>query len=138
VRRCLLSLVQYIHGILSVLGNNCTFGFEEDDKSADIAMSAKECIREDGRQSFVPGTFDQPFGTWCYVYYEENDCDCVAGSRLIHVGGENGSIDCQKEDVGGYRSYHFEQLDPNVSVALIRASCVTKTRLADIPAGMSY
>jgi len=81
-----------------------------DDHTLGINMGRGECIRETGRQSFMPGKKDNKAGSYCFVWYQDGDGDCVriGGSRLIHLEKDAPRIDCEYKDVADHSSYHFE------------------------------
>jgi hypothetical protein len=70
-------------------------------------MHNKECIREPSRRSMKPGTKEAKHGEFCFVWYDD-DCDCIAGSRLIHTVYETYDVKCETKEVAGHRTSHFE------------------------------
>jgi hypothetical protein len=81
-------------------------------------MEDHSCIYEKGRKSFIPGEMDAGGGDYCFVYYKDDYCGCIAGSRLIHTVVTPYDVECETKEVEGYTSYHF-QLAVDVSSPFI-------------------
>jgi hypothetical protein len=96
--------------LADTLADDCDETLDLSVHSVGINMQRAECIRETGRQSFMPGKKDNKAGNFCFVWYEDGDGDCkrIGGSRLIHMIKEPASIQCENKDVAGHTSYHFE------------------------------
>lgn len=87
-------------------------------KSKLYDMTKDNCIYEQGRLSFMPGErLGDGGGDFCFVYYDDNHCGCIAGSRLIHTSSAAYAIDCENKEVFGRKSYHFERATKDVGAA---------------------
>ena len=88
---------------------------EDYDHTVGMSMTKGECIRETGRQSFMPGKKDTKTGNICFVWYKEGDGDCVdvAGARLMQFIKNPACVWCESANVTGHASYHFEWATAN-------------------------
>jgi hypothetical protein len=66
-----------------------------------------DCIDQQGRHSLMPGKKATTAGVYCFVYYEEDSCNCIKGARKIHPSWKD-DPSCETKEVAGYKSYHFE------------------------------
>jgi hypothetical protein len=80
-------------------------------------MEDHSCIYETTRNSFMPGELKAGGGDYCFVYYDDDFCGTIAGSRLIHTVSFAWSVECETKEVAGRTSYHFE-LAKNVSLPI--------------------
>lgn len=78
-------------------------------------MTKGECIRETGRQSFMPGKKDTKFGNICFVWYVDGDGDCrdIESARIMHFIEDPALVICEWANVTGHTSYHFEWAKTN-------------------------
>ena len=67
----------------------------------------------------MPGELEAGGGDYCFVYYKDNHCGCIAGSRLIHTVGTPWDVECESKEVEGWTSYHFQPAE-DVSSPLLR------------------
>jgi hypothetical protein len=96
---------------------NCDGDLEPKDYDHTVAMSMTkgECIRETGRQSFMPGKKDTKTGNICFIWYEDGDgnCERIQGARMMHFRKNPALVNCEAANVTGHTSYHFEWARPN-------------------------
>ena len=70
-------------------------------------MDTNACINQQGRHSFMPGKKATTAAVYCFVFYEEDNCNCIKGARKIHPTWKE-EPECESKEVAGYKSYHFE------------------------------
>jgi hypothetical protein len=104
--------------LLMIPGKDCD-AKETTSETIPFKMEDHSCIYETTRQSFIPGEKDAGGGDYCFVYYDDDYCGCIAGSRLIHTVGSAWDVECETKGVEGYKSYHFQPAK-DVSYPLIR------------------
>ena len=56
----------------------------------------------------MPGALEAGGGDYCFVYYKDESCSNITGSRLIHTVGTPWAVECETKEVEGYKSYHFQ------------------------------
>jgi hypothetical protein len=84
------------------------------DHTVAMSMTKGECIRETGRQSFMPGKKDTKTGNICFVWYENGDGDCerIQGARMMHFIKELWPVTLSASQFTKAGSYHFEWSRP--------------------------
>ena len=96
---------------------NCDDDLDPKDYDQTVAMSMTkgECIRETGRQSFMPGKKDTKTGNICFVWYKDGDGNCkrIQGARMMHFIEKPALVNCEAANVTGHTSCHFEWARPN-------------------------
>jgi hypothetical protein len=89
-----------------------------------MSMHQAQCIREPNRRSMMPGEEFAKHGEFCFVWYND-DCNCIAGSRMIHTTWEPPEgVKCETKEVAGHSTSHFEPAwwnddDNDVSLSLV-------------------
>jgi len=100
-----------------MIAHNCDADFEAEDYDHTVGMSMikGECIRETGRQSFMPGKKDTKTGNICFVWYDYGDgnCERIQGARMMHFIKNPALVYCEANNVTDHTSYNFEWARPN-------------------------
>jgi hypothetical protein len=87
------------------IGDDCSD--PADPNYENFNMDSNACIDQQGRHSLMPGKKATTAGVYCFVYYEEDNCNCIKGARKIHPSWKD-DPSCETKEVAGYKSYHFE------------------------------
>jgi len=79
-------------------------------------MNNDKCIyqKNQNRKSFWPGKLATSAGMYCFVWYQDDHCDCIEGARKIYTNFKI-EVECENKMVAGHESYHFE---PAIEVCL--------------------
>jgi hypothetical protein len=90
-----------------------------------MSMHQAECIREPNRHSMKPGEEFAKHGEFCFVWYND-DCNCIAGSRIIHTTWEPPEgVQCETKEVAGHSTSHFEPAWWNDKEVSLLVTCLS-------------
>lgn len=90
--------------------------FEMKPATTDLDPPAEQCIALDGMKSFMPTIQpEEDTGSYCYLAFDDKQCDCIKNARLIVIGSNSTEVACETVEVADRHSYHFQLEDPDVS-----------------------